>query len=349
MKSKAIGLRIPALLWQQVSEYGYDRFPKTDNQDEKDFDITAALLELIGKGLGNDTVEQIDKQTVEQLVKDTVGQNVEYIDKQTVEQIVRDTVSQTVEQIDKQTVEQIVRDTVGQNVEHIDKQTVEQLVKDTVSQTVEHITNSLNLLKTAHEQLKNTLETDIKNKIDSKTNELILLFQAEFESFENRFEAIESLINSDTGIPVADFLTPVTIDVPTTIFEDTISNHSSENAQEDMENENQVIVDLSEVETGKNSNNDTEKKNGMKILSDRETKEKAIEFANSLGIEYQRIHKLADKTNAVEFAQQNGYLKSAFTRDLGDGPKDFALDHKIIRIDTGSSKNHDKYHFYGIS
>ncbi len=289
MKSKAIGLRIPALLWQQVSEYGYDRFPKTDNQDEKDFDITAALLELIGKGLGNDTVEQIDKQTVEQLVKDTVGQNVEYIDKQTVEQIVRDTVSQTVEQIDKQTVEQIVRDTVGQNVEHIDKQTVEQivrdtvgqnvehidkqtveqLVKDTVSQTVEHITNSLNLLKTAHEQLKNTLETDIKNKIDSKTNELILLFQAEFESFENRFEAIESLINSDTGIPVADFLTPVTIDVPTTIFEDTISNHSSENAQEDMENENQVIVDLSEVETGKNSNNDTEKKNGMKILSDR--------------------------------------------------------------------------------
>ena len=77
MKSKAIGLRIPPQLWEQVSNYGCENFPKSNSENEKEFDITATLLELIGKGLGNDSVEQNVQQTDEQSVKHLVIQTVE--------------------------------------------------------------------------------------------------------------------------------------------------------------------------------------------------------------------------------------------------------------------------------
>ncbi|MDJ0572314.1 MAG: hypothetical protein QNJ53_25175 [Pleurocapsa sp. MO_192.B19] len=92
MKSKAIGLRIPPQLWKQVSNYGAENFPKSD--DGKDFDITATLLELIGKGLGNDSVEQTDIQTVEQIVKNIVDQNAQEIDEQSIKHLVIQTVKQ---------------------------------------------------------------------------------------------------------------------------------------------------------------------------------------------------------------------------------------------------------------
>ncbi len=97
MKSKAIGLRIPAALWEQVSNYGCENFPKPDSEGGKDFDITSTLLELINKGLGNDSVEQPDKQTVEQIVKDLVSQTVEQPVKQIDEQSVQRVVEQCVE------------------------------------------------------------------------------------------------------------------------------------------------------------------------------------------------------------------------------------------------------------
>ena len=90
--SKAIGLRIPLQLWEQVSNYGYENFSKSD--DEKDFDITATLLELIGKGLGNDSVEQTDIQTVEQIVKNIVNQNTQETDEQSIKHLVIQTVEQ---------------------------------------------------------------------------------------------------------------------------------------------------------------------------------------------------------------------------------------------------------------
>ena len=74
MKSKAIGLRIPPQLWEQVSNYGCENFPKSHSENEKEFDITATLLELIGKGLGNDSVEQTDEQSVKHIVIQTVEQ-----------------------------------------------------------------------------------------------------------------------------------------------------------------------------------------------------------------------------------------------------------------------------------
>ncbi len=80
MKSKAIGLRIPVSLWEQVTEFGCENFPKPDS--ERDFDITSTLLELIARGLGNDNVEQVDRQTVEQTVEEIVQQNVEQLVKQ---------------------------------------------------------------------------------------------------------------------------------------------------------------------------------------------------------------------------------------------------------------------------
>ena len=83
MKSKAIGLRIPVSLWEQVTEFGCENFPKPDS--ERDFDITSTLLELIERGLGNDNVEQVERQTVEQTVEDIVQQNVEQLVKQQVD------------------------------------------------------------------------------------------------------------------------------------------------------------------------------------------------------------------------------------------------------------------------
>ena len=83
MKSKAIGLRIPAPLWEQIAEFGCENFPKPDS--ERDFDITATLLELIHKGLGNDNIEQVDEQTVKRTVEELVNQNVKQIVKQQLE------------------------------------------------------------------------------------------------------------------------------------------------------------------------------------------------------------------------------------------------------------------------
>ena len=96
MKSKAIGLRIPTPLWEQVSSYGCENFPKSDDE-KRDFDITATLLELINKGLGNDSVEPTDIQTVEQIVRDIVSQNVQHPVQQIDEQSVKLFVEQTVE------------------------------------------------------------------------------------------------------------------------------------------------------------------------------------------------------------------------------------------------------------
>jgi hypothetical protein len=81
MKSKAIGLRVPLDLWEQVIKYGCQNFPK-ESDEGKDFDITATLLDLINKGLGNDDVEQFDQQSVEHTVENLVNQNVKQVVKQ---------------------------------------------------------------------------------------------------------------------------------------------------------------------------------------------------------------------------------------------------------------------------
>ncbi|WP_036489607.1 hypothetical protein [Myxosarcina sp. GI1] len=68
MKPKAVGLRISQELWEKISWYGRDKFPK-ENSESQEFDITATLIELINKGLGNDNTESFKPQDVEQIVE----------------------------------------------------------------------------------------------------------------------------------------------------------------------------------------------------------------------------------------------------------------------------------------
>ena len=86
MKSKAVGLRLPMNLWEQITEYGCENYPKPDG-GEKEFDITSTLLDLINKGLGNDGVEQPDTQTIEQIVKEIIEQNIIQVEQQKVSQL----------------------------------------------------------------------------------------------------------------------------------------------------------------------------------------------------------------------------------------------------------------------
>lgn len=78
MKSKAVGLRLPSPLWEKITQYGCENHPKPDNKpEEKDFEISATLIDLIEKGLGIENVEQPVKQDVKHLVEEIVKQNAE--------------------------------------------------------------------------------------------------------------------------------------------------------------------------------------------------------------------------------------------------------------------------------
>jgi hypothetical protein len=234
---------------------------------------------------------------------------------------------------------------------------VSDVIPDNLSDRLQAIESKLsdtlsdNFVLGVQEKLETSIEEIIKKKIDRKTDDLIHLFQSEFQSFEVRFEGIEAKLTSENvekthSIPNK----PITVEVAKTVISDEEQLSDTDNtirlhSQDDLEgtqNGIQVVEDIIENKADKTAKNDEQ------ILSDRETNHKAIEFAKEWEIEYEKISKLPDKKQAEDLARRHGYEKTAFTRDIADKPKDFARDYKVIRIDTGSSNKREKYHFFCI-
>jgi hypothetical protein len=129
---------------------------------EKEFDITATLLELIGKGLGNDSVERTDIHNVEQIVKDIVSQNAQEINEQ--------------------------------DVKHLVIQTVEQQFDNLLNIVENKITEQLDSFAAKRADVEQKNKTAIANQITSLKNELNKTIDQKFASIVSEFET-----GQDTG------------------------------------------------------------------------------------------------------------------------------------------------------